>query len=75
MPGVTVRSSEEEDATRVELDFKKMLATTSAPTPLAALVDVTLRVHGHRLPTSPADEASGEPAALGEAPTSEGDEE
>ena len=52
-----------------------MLATASAPTPLAALVDVTVRGLGHRLPTSPADEASGEPEALGEAPTSGGDEE
>jgi hypothetical protein len=75
VPAVTVRSSDNEDATRVELDFKKMLATASAPTSLAALVDVTVQVLGHRLSTSPPDEASGEPAALGEAPASEGAEE
>jgi len=75
VPSVTVRSSDEEDASRVELDFKKMLATASAPTPISALVDVTVTVLGHRLATSPAEEASGEPAALGEMPASEGDEE
>lgn len=75
VPAATVRSSDEEDASRVQLNFKKMLATASAPTPISALVDVTVTVLGHRLSTSPWDEASGEPAALGEASPSEGDEE
>lgn len=56
VPAVTVRASEHEDASRVEVDFKKMLATASAPTPVDDLVDLAVTVLGHRLPESAAGE-------------------
>jgi hypothetical protein len=72
VPAVTVRSSEEEDASRVELDFKKMLATASAATPVGALVDLAVTVLGHRLATASADETSDEGIGRGDAPSDEG---
>lgn len=56
VPAVTVRSSQDEEASRIELDFKKMLATASAPTSVGALVDATVTVLGHRLGVTSDDE-------------------
>lgn len=57
VPAVTVKSSEEDGASRIDLDFKKMLATASAPTAVGTLVEATVAVLGHRV-SAPADVSS-----------------
>jgi hypothetical protein len=57
VPAVTVKTSRDEDASRIELDFKKMLATASSPTAVSALVELAVAVLGHRVAAvgAPAD--------------------
>lgn len=56
VPAVTVRSSGQDDASEIKMDFKTMLADASPRAPVTQLVEVTTAVLGHR--TTVLDESS-----------------
>ncbi|RBY94521.1 hypothetical protein DQ244_04235 [Blastococcus sp. TBT05-19] len=50
VPAVSARSSQDDDAPRVDVDFTRMLATAAAPAPLRDLAELATVLLGHRVP-------------------------
>lgn len=50
VPAVSVRSSQDDDAPRVDVDFTRMLATAAAPAPLRDLAELATVLLAHRVP-------------------------